>query len=63
MVNGVRNVIGKIRLVETEDGVAAIFPDSLLEKLGVKIGDWVKLDPTEMGYLISKDDQEPQETD
>ncbi len=54
---------GKIRLVETEDGVAAILPDSLLDKLGVKIGDWVKLDRTETGYLISKDDQEHPETD
>lgn len=44
----------KITLQETKDGVFAPLPSDILERLGVKAGEELRIEETKVGLLLTK---------
>jgi hypothetical protein len=51
---------GKLDVVAVGDELALIFPQELIDRLQVRVGDTLYLQPTETGYLMRTTPVEPE---
>jgi len=56
-------MIWKITLEAADDGAFAPLPPEMMQKLGVKIGEWLEVTETATGLLLTKTEDGPDTED